>query len=238
MPMKKSFTLSLSNPCSEKWETFRPTPKGAFCQSCSKEVIDFTALSDQQIIDFFKNNPLNSCGRFRPEQLTNYRFDTEAINPGWRLWKAGLMAIMLALVSKPSVGQSNEKQRIELGVDDTFPVENDIEKKLIAVNGTVSSLDDDSALPGVTVRVVGTTIETYTDVNGKFSFSQPLPENDSLAFMFIGLKSQIQAIAAGQEMNVKMEYETIQLGGYLVGGVQATNKISFRRWWWKLKNIF
>lgn len=235
--MKKTFTISLATPCSQKWETFEPTSSGAFCQSCAKEVVDFTVLTDQQIIDFFKNKPLNTCGRFRSEQLTSYRYDTDVINPGWKLWKAGTIALMLALVSKPSLGQINEKPKVEQGVDDTIPQEKFPEKKLVVVNGTVSSMDDNSTLPGVTVRVVETGKETYTDADGKFRFPEPLPENNSIAFMFIGLKTQTQTVSAGHEMNVKMETETLILGGY-VGGVEATNKISFRRWWWKLKNAF
>ncbi|HEY0653903.1 MAG TPA: hypothetical protein VGD65_12280 [Chryseosolibacter sp.] len=126
--MKKSFTITLASPCSEKCESFTPTSNGAFCQSCSKEVIDFTRLSDQQLIDYFKNKPANTCGKFRPEQLTTYSFGTPDINPGWRFWKAGLMALSLATVSKPTTAQPNVPLAYSITTDDSPVVVNQEEK--------------------------------------------------------------------------------------------------------------
>ena len=54
--MQSSFKLSIQNPCAEKFEDFRPTPAGGFCQSCQKEVIDFTKMTDQELIDYYNQN--------------------------------------------------------------------------------------------------------------------------------------------------------------------------------------
>jgi hypothetical protein len=37
------------------------------------------------------------------------------------------------------------------------------------ISGTVTSSDDGSKLPGVTIRVKGTNVGTITDVNGNYS---------------------------------------------------------------------
>ena len=50
--MKKQLKLSVKNPCSKKFEHFRPTQHGGFCSSCAKEVIDFTAMTDQEIVHY------------------------------------------------------------------------------------------------------------------------------------------------------------------------------------------
>jgi hypothetical protein len=44
------------------------TQQGRFCESCKKEVIDFTALSDQQILKRM-NSSANICGRVEAGQL-------------------------------------------------------------------------------------------------------------------------------------------------------------------------
>jgi hypothetical protein len=35
--------ISINEPCHEDWATMTETQKGAFCQKCALEVIDFTA---------------------------------------------------------------------------------------------------------------------------------------------------------------------------------------------------
>lgn len=240
--MKKSFTLTMATPCSEKWETFRQTKSGAFCSSCSKEVIDFTSLTDQQIIDFFKSQNNNTCGRFRPEQLTRYHFAQDSINPGWKLWRAGLVALVIALVGKPSFGQSAKPVSIER-VQHESQDENEqviVSHNYIEVTGVVTSLDDGMPLPGVMVQKSGTTLSTSTDAEGRFKFPGQLKQGESIDFMFIGLKSQTQLISGSSNltMSVQMETDATQLGGYMVGGITRTRTISFRRWWWKLKSIF
>jgi len=45
------------------------TTKGRFCNSCCKEVIDFTLLSDAQIVKYMSKSYQNVCGRFENEQL-------------------------------------------------------------------------------------------------------------------------------------------------------------------------
>ncbi len=49
-----------------------PDEKGAFCNVCSKTVIDFTSLSDEEVQNYFLNNRgKKNCGRFRNDQLIN-----------------------------------------------------------------------------------------------------------------------------------------------------------------------
>jgi hypothetical protein len=235
--MKKSFSLNLSNPCSEKWETFSPTDRGAFCSACSKEVLDFTSMSDQQIIDYFKTRPKNTCGKFRPDQFKHYQIQSDSINPGWKLWKAGLVAIALASVTKPSSAQEKKlKLTTEQTLNKTLRSDYTVAQKTFDVTGIVYD-ENNSPMPGLTVVQYGTSIQTYTDVNGKFLFTG-LSSGDTLAFMFIGFQSQLKIVSDSTEMVIHMAPDMTQLGGIAVGGVTATNKISFRRWWWRLKGLF
>jgi hypothetical protein len=44
--------------------------KGRFCGACQKQVVDFTSMSDAQLVAFFKKESSGSvCGRFMSEQL-------------------------------------------------------------------------------------------------------------------------------------------------------------------------
>jgi hypothetical protein len=62
--------LKINEPCHENWEAMNAADHGRFCQSCEKQVIDFSTMSDQQVIAFFKRPPSGSvCGRFHEQQL-------------------------------------------------------------------------------------------------------------------------------------------------------------------------
>ena len=68
--MKQKLQLSISEPCHENWDQMTPDDNGRFCKSCRKQVVDFSSMSDEQLIAVFRK-PTNGalCGRFRPEQL-------------------------------------------------------------------------------------------------------------------------------------------------------------------------
>lgn len=69
--------ISIDNPCHENWEAMTPNEKGAFCLSCQKTVVDFSAKSINEIKSFFRELPLTEkvCGRFANDQLDAMTFD-------------------------------------------------------------------------------------------------------------------------------------------------------------------
>lgn len=62
--------IKIYRPCSENWDEMTPTEKGRFCQKCSKTVIDFTRLSDGEILDIINSQKGDNCGRFSKDQLS------------------------------------------------------------------------------------------------------------------------------------------------------------------------
>lgn len=76
----KKFQLTISTPCHESWEEMSEQERGRFCASCQKTVVDFTGMSDSQLVQFFRNSGENVCGRLHPDQL-----DRELVPPSRRL---------------------------------------------------------------------------------------------------------------------------------------------------------
>ena len=63
-------------PCSENWEEFTPTQQGAFCTSCSTEVIDFTDFTNDEIKTYFKAKVGQKiCGHYSESQLDPYNLN-------------------------------------------------------------------------------------------------------------------------------------------------------------------
>ena len=63
--------ISIPEPCHESWEGMTPVEgtSARHCDSCVKNVVDFTGFSDAQLHAFTKEKGANICGRFRPDQL-------------------------------------------------------------------------------------------------------------------------------------------------------------------------
>ena len=66
--MKKSITIQIPEPCHEDWQKMTSTEKGKFCHVCTKEVIDFTATTDEDLVKILSKSK-NTCGRFKKTQL-------------------------------------------------------------------------------------------------------------------------------------------------------------------------
>jgi TonB-dependent starch-binding outer membrane protein SusC len=92
------------------------------------------------------------------------------------------------------------------------------------VSGKVTSAEDGSGLPGVTIRAKGTNVGTQTDVSGNYSIAIPTATT-KLQFSFIGMTSEEVNIGTQTVVNLKMGTDVRQLSEIVVTGVGvATNK--------------
>ena len=83
------------------------------------------------------------------------------------------------------------------------------------ITGKVTSAEDGSAIPGVTVSVKGTTTGTLSDIDGKYSLAVPASAK-TLTFSFIGMKIQEVEIGGKTIINVSLESSTTAIEGLLL----------------------
>ncbi|MCP9757640.1 SusC/RagA family TonB-linked outer membrane protein [Lacihabitans sp. CCS-44] len=84
------------------------------------------------------------------------------------------------------------------------------------VTGKVTSADDGSGLPGVSVLVKGTTKGTQTDYNGAYSIE--VASNQTLVFTFIGMQQQEVLVGAKSMIDVALQNDDNQLEQLVVIG--------------------
>ncbi len=99
--------ISIAPPCHERWDRMTATDRGAFCQVCSQEVVDFTAMTDAEVISFLEKNSVG-CGKFRNEQL----YQPPLIQERSRLlslWKTALTILLPFLGFKEAYAQSGHR---------------------------------------------------------------------------------------------------------------------------------
>jgi hypothetical protein len=58
----------MGNPCSYGWNNMTPADKGKHCAQCDKVVLDFTSMTDEQLLHFLLKHK-NVCGHFNKSQL-------------------------------------------------------------------------------------------------------------------------------------------------------------------------
>ncbi len=64
----KKYTIKQTFACDNKWDEMTPHRQGRHCGSCNKVVVDFTQMSDMDIIQYLSKNT-HTCGLFKKSQF-------------------------------------------------------------------------------------------------------------------------------------------------------------------------
>lgn len=212
--MKNQISVSISSPCNENFNKFKPTQAGGFCGSCNQEVIDFTKMNSNEIIQYFKSkNSKNTCGRFHASQLRTHTKKSK----GFLNVFSGLAFSILSLFSTDFItAQVIKKDNLE---NDPSKINDLAQEKEIIVKGTV--IDENGLpLPGVNIIVKGTLIGTQTNFDGEFEFREKLNKGDILSFSFLGYETREVLINSENSLSkIQMEVNMDALDFVVMGKV-------------------
>src|SRR5579871_6317020 len=90
------------------------------------------------------------------------------------------------------------------------------------ISGTVTTADDGTPLPGVSIVVKGSTVGSTTDADGKFSLS--VSESDVLVLSFIGYRTKEVPVASQSTLEITMVVDARQLNEVVVVGYGTQEK--------------
>lgn len=176
MSKQNTYTISIPKPCHEDWDKMTDTEKGKFCNACQKNVVDFTRLSEQEIIKLIEKSSTGICGRAYNNQLdkvmyiknhrTNFPFKMQLF--------AGLITLatlqpVFTYASKPitqSTANFNTKEN---------PFE-DVKKKSLhdstfTITGRVVDVNTKIPISSALVIQVGTSNKVMTNDFGEFEIT-------------------------------------------------------------------
>lgn len=128
--------------------------------------------------------------------------------------------ILSKLFDNTNVSYSIHDRQIVLTTASTNAASEAQQQKKVSGKITDSS---GAPVPGVTVMVKGTTIGTVSDGTGKYSLPN-VPEEGTLQFTFIGMKTQEVPVAGKSTIDVKMVEETIGLDEVVAIGYGTMRK--------------
>ncbi len=191
--MKTAIKLSIEKPCKENYNHFAPTSKGGFCNSCKKEVIDFTKMQAEEITNYFKTHTKqNTCGRFNNSQLKTY-----ILKPTRNKWWLPVSNFGLACLAFFTIS-TTQAQEPKTNSNTIIPSKNS--QKPFVVKGTI--LDETGLpLPSATILLEGTSIGTTTDFDGNFEFPKKLKQGDVLQISYVGYQPKKIKLTENNSLN-------------------------------------
>ena len=163
--------------------------------------------------------------------LTDYRFvysnnEIEAVSDVTvNMQNCELRDILSACLKGTGLGFRIEGRNVI--VSPKLQLEEDEEKENVTVRGWVRDVNK-NPLPGVTIRVKGTTVGFVTDMDGKFDIDLPQRDSLELIFSFIGYKSQSIKVKKNMEtLDVIMKEDVQNIDEVVVTGIFNKPKESF-----------
>ena len=156
-----SLSISILQPCAQPWAAMRPTADGRHCGACQIEVVDFTRLSEAQILAYLARR-----GGRPVCVLANASQVVPAAATRWRRW----LLAGLALLGWHPVTSCATKPPQQLPAQATAATAGpaDVQAQQLIIRGQVLDGATATVVPQVSVFINDTQFGTVTDEQGRF----------------------------------------------------------------------
>lgn len=153
-----NYQIKIKEPCHENWNAMTQKERGRFCGVCAKNVVDFTAMSDQEVKSYFANYKGSLCGRFNKSQLQkkNVSFSNLPSYTKQFIRAFAMVFLMFTSCNMDNTFGGQTKGEIELVSD-----------QMIECTGEVFD-DNGYGIPDVKINILDNAI-IYTDKAGYYS---------------------------------------------------------------------
>jgi hypothetical protein len=202
--MRHKIQISIPEPCHEGWQNMTPVEKGRFCASCQKKVLDFTYLSDNEIIKVVTKND-NLCARIDVSNLNRNLIKTKTKSNYFGYFATTVLAFF-GLGTENVVAQ--EKPVVEQTDFKYLNKASDSVKKII-VSGLVKNVYG-QPLPGAIIKIKGTKNSTNTDQNGKYTIE--VNQGEILIFSFLAKIDKEVLVRNSKIINVVLHSGELLIG--------------------------
>ena len=234
--------ITIQKPCDKiDWTAMSDVQRGKFCSICSKSVIDFTLMNDEEIISFLNNSSVSICARLNQSQMNRILF----VNNHHKIKHWTKIVATLSLLTFPALSHATNIQNIpvktELNPNSFFDIKehSDIQNTSMdsiprSIKGRV--IEEGTDIPVRTsVSIKETSVRVHTDSLGEFEIEIPSNYNKKEIILVIkstGLEDDTEFIIYTSEL--PKHNVIINKAPLMIGEVVVLNR---RKWWqfWKKK---
>lgn len=218
--MKHIKQIAITTPCTQSWNDMAVAEQGRHCQSCCKTVIDFTAMSNTDVIAYLTSHK-NTCGRITAHKLAAVNHQLQIENRKRFSWKGLIAAASLSMLfpaihakAKP-VHQTEQMPVMPANSGQVAATDSVV---YITIKGVIKAKDDGLPIAGATVKVKvkGNYIGAVTAVDGSFTLHVPASAK-RLIVSFIGYETQEIKLRTGdtqKPMELMLVMSSNMLGGF------------------------
>jgi hypothetical protein len=194
--MAKQFRLTIADPCHENWDQMTPAEKGRFCDSCQKQVVDFTDMTDGQIASFFKKTTGSICGRFMDDQLNRSIAIPKKRIPWVKYFFQFTLPLFLASL-KSGAQKSNSRDNLTGNRTEVYTTvgfvlpgpEIEITHFSKEIVGVVVD-EDGYPVPYASIMIKGTSLGVQANRDGEFIIEIPTKKNVELEISSVGFEAK------------------------------------------------
>ena len=224
MKKNKPLHISIPEPCQQNWNNMSASDGGHYCSQCSKTVLDFSSMTDAELIQHFKTRPVNVCGRFRPGQLERDILPTSPRRLLPALYQKIAAAVLAMLSFRFSTAQVQKKNAVPSITQSAINRSTSLPDSAI-LTGKVTQ---NYAQPVANAKVsFDGLIETYTNAEGKFriQLSRDMMGSHNLYFNAAGLKRAVRnfnPVMGSAEYTVNLDSpDECDYSKYIMGGIRS-----------------
>ncbi|WP_185816809.1 carboxypeptidase-like regulatory domain-containing protein [Hymenobacter metallilatus] len=152
-----------------------PAAQGRHCGSCNKTVVDFTSLTDAEVVAWLARHSGPVCGRLWAGQLDRALMPAAVPAPRWRMWLAAGLAVLGGRQLLPDVAEAQTVQvvqrvafnRINESPEPHTPLHS------ITIQGRVVDNNTGEGIPFASLGLQRTEVGCLTDEHGYFTCEVP-----------------------------------------------------------------
>ena len=252
MGKHKSLTINITDPCTEAWNEMLPESNGRFCLSCQKKVIDFSLLSDNEILQTLKTAGKNCCGRFETSQLDRLVMPQQQAQSSAPFLPAALLVTLLGT----AVAEKGNAQQLT-NITTSVTTRASVIHGPACIDGKIIDASTGEGIRGVTIALKGSSIGCISDQTGYFRLNMPAVHQEEIPIFRIscmgydGMEIPLDSsytlpdtISLSKTMNNLKEinvvsYTSYRTGKYTTGAVSIVcTQTHHRNWWQRLTGIF
>lgn len=215
--------LSIPEPCHENWHNMTPTEQGRFCNACAKEVIDFSMMTDTEVLNYFTSITHEKvCGRTLPSQLD--RTITRPKEPKKRLfwyWNYIVMFFMFFSKANTVKAQGGIKRVTEISNAPACKVGETVKSSSRVISGRVTDING-NPVSFATIKVKGTPTALSANASGVYSIKAS--PNDVIAISATSFKFAEVHVGSQSVLNTVLESDATSGEVVVVVGGCFTNR--------------
>ena len=203
--------LSIPEPCHENWQQMTPTEQGRFCNACAKEVVDFSMMTDTELLNYFTTITHEKvCGRALPTQLD--RTISWPKEPKKRLfWYWNYIVMFFMFFSKSNVAKAQGDVKLVTELNPVKPADinrasgyltGDTIINRRVITGKVVDTDG-NPVSFATIKIKGYSTGFSADANGAYSIKVRL--NDVLVISGAGFNTAEIPVGTQSRINTVLD---------------------------------